>query len=275
MGSILERLRNGKVLPPPRAETAPELTVAGVALAEAASRYFSLERNHLQDPVIAYRLGEVLSAQGERDLALAKFEDAAQYLEASSTHGADHPMRMQVPRRLGYAYWEAADNIRQRALRLGNAEFAINKRRDLYVSAIRETKEALDAAEYAAQRLGNPPGSRRELELTINNLVDYSIAYLKAKGDAQVLEGLGLNTDTLHSLLLRLVPGRDMQQVKVPAVADTIREGARYFGQQDLERQAANQVLTLLKGGDWRNRYPVDFIEEMRLDANRSLGGGN
>ncbi|MCA1361061.1 hypothetical protein I6F14_08830 [Bradyrhizobium sp. IC3069] len=244
------------------------------SLDEAARRYFALENtaSHPPDALLAFRLGEVLSARDEPELALSKFEEAMELLEKDPQFLSGNPMRSYIARRLGFAYWEAAETIRQKGMEIGSTDFMLTKRRDAYAGAIRVTKQAFDAANAALQTSAGGAEMQREVRLSANNLLYYSIEFLRARGAAETLEQLGLSRKNWGDLLKVIVPAAaDLDRQELPAVVDTIREVARLSGDRDLEIRAAHRVIMLLEKGDWRTRYPAELLQSMLEEARNSL----
>lgn len=281
---IRQRLQAAHVLPAPKSTGSADqagrpgpldarsaYTFGTDALDEAASRYFAVESTHPEVPLIAYRLGEVFSAQGEAEMALAKFEEAFRLMKTASVSPR---MRVQIPRRLGFAYWEAAENLRRRAKSVRNPDFALHKRREQYLLAIEYTQLAYEAAKEAWQSGAGSarPEDRDTLEWTVNNLLNYCTEFLRAKGQLSELEEKrGLNSKALQELLDELLPNGTLQSATDPGLADTVRDAARYFGNAELERAAARRVTELLDSRDWRHRYKPEVIADMGEDAEASL----
>ncbi|WP_036008258.1 hypothetical protein [Bradyrhizobium yuanmingense] len=113
---------------------------------------------------------------------------------------------------------------------------------------------------------------QREVRLSANNLLYYSIEFLRARGAAETLEQLGLSRKNWGDLLKVIVPAAaDLDRQELPAVVDTIREVARLSGDRDLEIRAAHRVIMLLEKGDWRTRYPAELLQSMLEEARNSL----
>jgi ppGpp synthetase/RelA/SpoT-type nucleotidyltranferase len=275
--SVQKRLQEAHVMPPPKnperqdQEGASDYTFGADALDEAASRYFALEPTNPDVPLIAYRLGEVFSARGEADMALAKFEEAFQLLKTASV---TPQMSVQIPRRLGFAYWEAAEHIRRRAKSVRNPDLALHKRRDFYLRAVELTKLAYQAAKKTRGPGAGQirPGERDELQLTVNNLLSYCTEFLRAKGQlSELAEKQGLDSKALQELLNELIPHGNIHAITDPGFADTVRDAARYFGQADLERAAAKRVKEILASREWLRVYKPEVIADMAEDADASL----
>jgi ppGpp synthetase/RelA/SpoT-type nucleotidyltranferase len=253
------------------ADDATDFPFAIESLDESARRYFALENtaNHPYDALLAFRLGEVLSLRDEPDLALGKFEEALELLEKNPQFLSGRPMRSYIPRRLGFAYWEAAETIRQGG---GNSDFMLTRRRDAYAHAIRVTKQAYEVAIAALETTSQRADIQREAQFSANNLLYYSIEFLRAKGTEDALKVLGLDRNKQASLLKFIVPTQDdLDRQERPAVLDTIREMARLSGDRGLEIHAAKRVLSLLEDGGERNRYPPELIKSMLQEAKKSL----
>jgi ppGpp synthetase/RelA/SpoT-type nucleotidyltranferase len=269
---IRERLVTGGLLSA-QPERSGDYPLVMTILEEAELRYFSLEKrpNLAHDPVIAYRLGEVMAAKDERESATAKFEEANNLLAASELR-ADHPMRVQIPRRLGFAYWEAADALKEKALKF-NKDFALSKRRELYEKAITVTQQALAAAPHVDWNRADDYAPYRHNLATINNLLDYSIEYLKSGATTEALSKFNLDGDKIRKLFEQLAPHGDLSQIIQPPIADTIREAARFFGERDMEVLAAKRVLQLCSMKDWGGRFRPEVLAAMQRDALASLQG--
>jgi hypothetical protein len=253
------------------AADATDFPFAIESLDESARRYFELENttNHPYDALLAFRLGEVFALRDEADLALGKFEEALELLEKDPQFLSGRPMRSYIPRRLGYAYWEMAEAIRGGG---GNSDFMLTRRRDAYSRAIRVTKQAYELANATLQASPERADMLREAQLSANNLLYYSIEFVRAKGSEEALDSLGLDRSKRAVLLKFIAPTEDdVDRQENPSVVDTIREAARLSGDRKLETRAARRVLLLLESEDWRNRYPPEEVESMRFEARKAL----
>jgi tetratricopeptide (TPR) repeat protein len=277
LSDLRESLRNAHVLTR-SADEVKDLPFAIESLDEAARRYFAFDNSsgHPGGSLLAFRLGEVLAARDEPELALSKFEEAFELLEKDPQFSSDHAMRSYIPRRLGFAYWEAAESIRQKGLGYGSGGFMLSRRRDTYIHAIQVTRAAYDAASAA---LGASPGRtdmRREAQLSANNLLYYSIEFLRAKGTEDSLVPFDLGGEARRALLKFIVPTpTDLAKLDRLEVVDTIRESARLSGDRDLEVRAAKHVLALSKDLEQSGRYVGPLFYSMVQDAKNSLATEN
>jgi ppGpp synthetase/RelA/SpoT-type nucleotidyltranferase len=252
-------------------EKADDYPFAMSILEEAELRYFTLERRPdlARDPIIAYRLGEVMASKDERESATAKFEEANNLLSESSLR-ADHPMHVQIPRRLGFAYWERADALKEKA-RKSNKDFALAQRRGLYERAIAVTQKALEATPRVDWKKADDYAPFEQSLTTINNLLDYCIEYLKSGMPIEALGKFNLDARKIRELFNELAPGGELSRITDPNIADTIRAAARFFGLRDIEKAAAKRVLDLCDSKDWTARIKPEIIAALRRDAQSSL----
>lgn len=211
-----------------------------------------------------------MSAKDERDIALAKFEEANSLLSESTLAG-DHPMRVQIPRRLGFAYWEAAEALKEKALQF-NKDFALSKRRELYEKAIIVTQQALAVSPGVDWTRADDYAPGAYNLATVNNLLDYSIEYLKTGASMETLSKFNLDAGKIEDLFKQLAPNGDLSRIVNPPIADTIREAARYFGQREMEVMAAKRVKQLIHSKDWSGRFRPEVLATMERDADSALG---
>jgi ppGpp synthetase/RelA/SpoT-type nucleotidyltranferase len=262
-------LIRARVVPAPTKERA-DYPFGMSVLDEAVSRYFKLQSypGHADDAMIAYRLGEVFWARDEPQLALPMFETADRRLK-TTTHPPEHPIHMLIPRRLGYAYWESAEALSDKAKGLTVREFLDTKLIELYADAIAATHRAYEAIRAVGAKFIDP--GRRDWLITINNLVDYCVAYRQLNGPMEFLDELGLTQHKLREFLNDLTGDGDMSKISTPGVADTIRLASHHFGHRELQIPAARRVIALLDERDWTDRYTPGTIATMRNDADEDL----
>jgi ppGpp synthetase/RelA/SpoT-type nucleotidyltranferase len=238
--------------------------VEGV-LDEALARYFQLDLNQpkAQRPLIAHRIGDVLSLQGKNEQALEYYRIAHERLAAAELP-EDDPIRINIPMRLGYAYWEEADSFRRTAEKARAPGYLLAQRLGRYLEAIKVTLTAIGKPEPPP---ANHSTARRRV---VNNVLSFANEFMAAGGDREQLETIGLTPARRADLLTELI-GTSIDTIVTPGIADTVREYYRQFGDRTQNLQAANRVLTLLDKPGWELDYPASAIQEMQRDAQRDL----
>ena len=233
---------------------------------------------YFEDAILAYRIANVLSAMGDHELALTKFEEATRYLNfhEQPNLGKYHFLRVRIPRQYGIAIWESAQRIWYKADDVGMPDFMLELRQELYCKAIAVTLPLLDVkVEYE----GEPPyfyapagGSERVV--TANNILDYSLCYLRARGDKQTLEALGVTLARRDEFVAAISCNGNLAKVDAPFMLDTLRAAKiELYGDIDGARQAALRLIQLLSTNraHWNLSFGERFVDEMISDAEATL----
>lgn len=241
------------------------------ALDESTRLYFHLDRDtrFAGDSILAYRIGNVLTLRGDREIALDKYREAVANL-ADSTLASDHVMRARIPRYLGISLWEAAGRLKGKAKDLSNPDFFKERRKELYLEAIDVTfplhKKEIKTGTLESVEVKPAEESR----ITANNIIEYSLCYLDVGGSWATLAEHGVTEKYLKELLKEVV-GSGIDSIARPTVLDTVRAMARYLGDRELATGAAKRVLELSKARDWTVMLSEEVYKEMKRDAEEEL----
>lgn len=263
-------------------------TSSRMMTAEEASSYYSKsislynrvssEIQRSKDAILAYRMATVLSAQGHEDIALEKFREAVGYLQKYEQENLteNHFLRIRIPRQLGIAIWEEAERFRLKGEAIGATDFLVSRRRNLYLEAIEVTHPLLDndiGLDPDSIEL-EPEGLNREMLMTANNVLDYSLCYLRSGGSISTLEKHGLGLSKLKRFVDALEGPEGIESVRVPVWADTLR-AAKMELLDDIEGAcvAARRVQEMLTKNreKWVIEYDERIVDEMLEDAKKTL----
>jgi hypothetical protein len=166
--------------------------------------------------------------------------------------------------------WEQAEIIRRNAVKLNNPDLLLDSRHQLYLRAIDVTigTSGLDAKSHTTDEYSSAmlPDDR----VTLNNIVEYVLSYLRARGPWSELEARKITKEKLQEYVSELI-GAGLHTVEFPTLADTIRAAANYYGNDDLVERSALRVLELLSKPDFAAGLSEEALAEMRLDAEADL----
>lgn len=246
-----------------------------LVLDSALRLYFNIEddNRYSNDPILAFRVANVLAARGDQELALRKFEDAVVKLEGAELLPENHYLRVRIPKQLGVALWEEGEQIRRKGLEYRIPTFMLEKRRECYTRAFEVTKSVYG---NVVEPVVDNPGTttERENKHTANNLLDYTLSYWRTDPDDADREAfrdqVGMSKGWTKEFVTEVI-GDGVETIEFPTLADTVREAGRYLGDNKMEIKAAERVLQLLETKDWTVHSSKETINEMRTDAEASL----
>jgi hypothetical protein len=245
--------------------------VAGDTLdhaAEAIGIYLGLlkNRDYCDDPLIDFRIAQVLALQGRHDLRIAHLERAAAKMHRAQGIPENAFVRVLLPRSLSGAYWQVADQLKKEGERLGFPDYLVDARQEYYRKAFRVLIPVLE------QPIDDEPFEGRRIEpaeqrmRSYNNALDAALEFLRAGGTKEELASDGFS-EAFFKKALVLIGGEDISRIEKPTVADTVRLAYKLMGEREKAKLAARRVLTLLERGEDWNEHPDTFVEEMRRDA--------
>lgn len=243
---------------------------ADEALEKSLKEYFELEADgrFSLDAILAFRIGNALRLRGHSELALDKYEEAAARLQKSEIP-AEHAMRVRIPRHLGMAYWEMAEDTKRKAEKLNNPDLLLASRQKQYLKALAVTLPVYDIS-VSAHTMDHTITDKEEKRITANNILEYVVCFLKSGGDWDTLASQGITKQRAQKYLHEVV-GVGLAGLNRATLADTIRAVAILFGDTELARAAARRVLELMKNRDFKASLPDVAYEEMRRDAEEML----
>ncbi len=238
----------------------------------ALKEYFSLHKDdrYSGNPILSFRIANALSLRGDETLALEMYRDAVRKLDGAHLP-QDHHMRVRIPRFLGVALWARAEEIRRASPSISNVSPLSDLRQRLYLEAISVTRKLVGHPVADWREAGGFHGNQTsEDELTKNNILEYTICYLRAGGTWGELADLEVTEQHLAEYLSDLSTG-GLKKIKAPTVADTIRAAAHFLGKPALARQAARRVIHLMSIPRRSLTLPNEAYEEMLEDARSTL----
>jgi ppGpp synthetase/RelA/SpoT-type nucleotidyltranferase len=243
---------------------------ADISLELSLKEYFQIEKEtrFSTDPILPFRIGNALRLRGYGEIAFDKFEEAFKKLSASKL-AVDHHMKIRIPRAYSMMLWEQAEIVRRNAVKLNNPDLLLSTRHDLYLQALDVTigSDASGTKVHATDDPGNLTADRIK---TINNIVEYTLSYLRSGGSWDELEKRGITHAQLREYVGVLV-GQGLESVRLPTVADTVRAAAHYFGDYDLVCRAAKRVLELISRPNFSAGISEESFTEMRQDAEADI----
>ncbi len=244
----------------------------GDYLEDALRQYFLLQNDvrFSKDPILAFRIAQALSLRGDDSFALDMYREAVAYLNNDQLP-ADHYMRVRIPRFLGIVLWNNGENIRRSAVRSRHPELLAERRRHYYLEAIDVTREVVGHPVAPWEGEGGQRGDQEfEDTTTKNNVLDYSICYLKVGGTWEELAEHGVTKTMLNEYLdLLIAPG--VKNISPATFADTVRAAASFLGRAELAQAAARRVKRLMKTTAPSLTLPIEALQEMIDDANAEL----
>lgn len=238
----------------------------------------ALDPKYAHDAILAYRIANVLTAQNQSELALVKLREATSELDAHPQPNLkdDHFLRVRIPRQLGVAYWEMAESLRVKAAGLRLDDHFIERRRGLYLDALKVTAPLLNVAVAAADAgldMGAEESADERLK-TANNVLEYALCFLRAGGTMDVLERFSITKDVLKEFIA-LIEGEDgLDRLEIPVWGDTLRAAyEELLDDQDKAKEAARATIQLIES----NKKTFDalhgerIVAEMLEDAEKTL----
>ena len=257
-------------------------------LAEKADQYLStslaiynelaLDKKYAHDAILAYRIANVLTAQNQDELALVKLREAVSDLKEHPQDNLqeDHFLRVRIPRQLGVAYWEEAESLRIKAAGLQLEDHFIERRRTLYLDALRVTAPLLNVESAASESdmdLGAEERAEEKLK-TSNNVLDYALCYLRAGGSLDVLETFQITQEKLLEFA-SLLEGEDgLDGLQIPVWGDTLRAAyEELFDDQEKATAAATATKKLIENNrkTFEALHGERIVQEMIEDADATL----
>lgn len=256
--------------------------------AERADSFFSrslsiynklaLDPKYAHDAILAYRIANVLTAQNQGELALVKLREATNELTAHPQPNLrdDHFLRVRIPRELGVAYWEMAESLRVKAAKLGLEDHFIERRRGLYLDAIKVTAALLEvpaASADAGLDMGAEESADEKLK-TANNVLEYALCFLRAGGTLDVLEKFSINKALLKKFVSLIEGEHGLDQLQIPVWGDTLRAAyEELLEDHDKAKKAANATIQLIesKKQTFNALHGERIVAEMIDDAKRTL----
>lgn len=229
------------------------------------------------DAMVSYRTANVLSALGQDDLALEKFKEAVEDLSSPQDYLPEkHFLRVRIPRQLGVAYWERAEKLKSRAVAVGLDDMFIERRRSLYLDALRVTLPLLDKSVDPPPELITIDAEEMapDRSKTENNILEFSLCFKRAGGSLTDLEKLGVTTAQLEGIIDNLTGSEGVTSVEIPVWVDTLRAAyAELLGDEESARNCARRVISLIEGNRdrWVARNGEGIVQEMLDDAYRTL----
>lgn len=233
--------------------------------------------SYYEDAILAYRMANVLSAQGRHDIALEKFREAVDFLKnhEQKNLAENHFLRVRIPRQLGVAIWDCAERYKIEGDQLGVHDFLIEKRRRLYLEAMQVTAPLLESKISGetddSDQFSNSAETNRG---TANNVLDYALCYMRSGGLLAEIQAKVISEAQLLKLVTVVEGSKGVSSMFVPVQVDTIR-AAKFELLQDLvgAKVAASRVLELLLSDrkKWKAKYGERFVSEMELDAKKTL----
>ncbi|KIT15560.1 hypothetical protein [Jannaschia aquimarina] len=264
-------------------DTAYDETYVAEQMALSLKLYGQLSQDpaYRYDAILGYRMANVMMAQGsQEDLAVIKLKEAVRNLD-NHPQGEledDHFLRVRIPRQLGLAYWELAENLRLREAPLGAEESVRSEQREYYLKALRTTKPLLDrkvapSREFEDAASHEPTDDRLH---TVNNLLEYSLCFLRAGGDLAVLAKDGIDTSVLRGYCDLLAEEVFKKGTEMPIWADTLRAAhLELFEEVERAQDAAKLVKSMIMRDKIRfvTVHGGRVVEEMLEDAEATLRG--
>lgn len=256
--------------------------------AEKADEFFSrslsiynmlaLDPQYAHDAILAYRIANVLTAQNQNELALVKLREATEELEKHDQPNLakDHFLRVRIPRQLGVAYWEMAESLRVKASKLGLDDHFIERRRSLYLDALKVTAQLLKVEVEAANAdldMGAEEGADEKLK-TANNVLEYALCFLRAGGTMDVLEKFSVTRDVLSSFVALIEGEHGLKGLEIPVWGDTLRAAyEELLDDQEKAKEAAKATIQLIESNQktFDALHGERIVAEMLDDAQRTL----
>jgi ppGpp synthetase/RelA/SpoT-type nucleotidyltranferase/tetratricopeptide (TPR) repeat protein len=256
--------------------------------AEKADTFFSksldiynklaLDPRYAHDAILAYRIANVLTAQNQSELALVKLREATKELETHPQPNLrdDHFLRVRIPRQLGVAYWEMAENLRVKASSLRLDDHFIERRRGLYLDALKVTAPLLSvdvAAADAGLDMGAEESADEKLK-TANNVLEYALCFLRAGGTLDVLEKFSITRGVLRGFVARIEGEQGLEKLEIPVWGDTLRAAyEELLDDQEKAKEAARATVQLIESNAkmFEAVHGERIVAEMLDDARRTL----
>ncbi|OED49540.1 hypothetical protein AB838_06865 [Rhodobacteraceae bacterium (ex Bugula neritina AB1)] len=238
----------------------------------------ALDPKYAHDAILAYRIANVLTAQNQNELALVKLREATNELDAHPQPNLkdDHFLRVRIPRQLGVAYWEMAESLRVKAAGLRLDDHFIERRRGLYLDALKVTAPLLNVAVAAANaglEMGAEESADERLK-TANNVLEYALCFLRAGGTMDVLEKFSISKEVLKEFIALIEGEHGLDQLEIPVWGDTLRAAyEELLDDQDKAKAAARATIQLIES----NKKTFDalhgerIVTEMLEDAEKTL----
>jgi ppGpp synthetase/RelA/SpoT-type nucleotidyltranferase len=239
------------------------------------------DSRYANDAILSYRMANVLTAQNQSELALVKLRDAVDELRShpQPNLAEDHFLRVRIPRQLGVAYWELAERMRLKAKAIGMDDHFGQRRRSLYLDALKVTKPLLDivvAQPDVDIELGAEEMADEQLK-TANNILEYSLCFLRSGGTPSELARLGVSQDELKKIVDLLENENKKDGLQIPVWGDTLRAAyEELLGDLPKAKEIAQQTLALIQKNrkTWNSIHTERIVEEMIEDARRTLDSG-
>lgn len=238
----------------------------------------ALDPKYAHDAILAYRIANVLTAQNQSELALVKLREASKELETHPQPNLrdDHFLRVRIPRQLGVAYWEMAESLKVKAASLRLDDHFIERRRGLYLEALRVTAPLLNvdvAAADAGLDMGAEESADEKMK-TANNVLEYALCFLRAGGTFDVLEKFAVTKDVLRGFV-SLIEGADgLEKLEIPVWGDTLRAAyEELLNDKDKAKEAARATIQLIESNKkmFEAVHGERIVAEMVDDARRTL----
>lgn len=269
------RCATSRVNDPSSAEAADQHFINAIQIYNELAR----DEPNRHDAILAYRIANVLTAQGHSELALGKLKEAVRELAEYEQRdlAADHFLRVRIPRQLGVAHWEMAERLKEEASSVGLDDMFQDQRQDYYLEALQTTLPLLDLK--VAEREGSPHiGAEEEADETMkttNNVIEYALCFARSGGSWAVLERNGVSKSDLTELVESLTKEASPDDLEIPVWGDTLRAANEELLSDDVMAKAyarrTREILLKNKSG-FVAIHGERSVEEMLNDASATLG---